>query len=280
MAKSTYPTLREIIDAQTLRREYIRYLPLARYVLYPIGYSITWLAVRIGLTTEAVAWISGIVGFIGVLFLMSSQDCLLPIGIGLLILFNILDCVDGSIARTMNTQNPYGRFLDSLMGWIDMGFWALIGITSFRHPHLLLWPDPLGKGVIVWLAVGGLACYFFNLLGHVEKVFDQYVRKEWENIRADSKTDSKGISRDGKTAKPAHGNTLLLTAMRIISKINHNLRVRETHYFLLILAYLSKAIDLLLITFLFYYIMHVILLLVIYCKRGRQLCDFLKKQQR
>jgi hypothetical protein len=134
--------------------------------------------------------------------------------------------------------------------------------------------------VIVWLAIGGLACYFFNLLGHVEKVFDQYVRKEWENIRADSKTDSKGISRDGKTAKPAHGNTLLLTAMRIISKINHNLRVRETHYFLLILAYLSKAIDLLLITFLFYYIMHVILLLVIYCKRGRQLCDFLKKQQR
>ena len=280
MDKYTYPTLREIIEAQTLRREYIRYLPLARYVLYPIGYLIAWLAIRIGLTTEAVAWLSGIAGLIGFLLLMSSQECLLPIGIGLLILFNILDCVDGSIARTMNTQNPYGRFLDSLMGWIDMGFWALIGITSFQHSQLLLWPDPLGKGVIVWLAVGGLTCYFFNLLGHIERTFDRYVRKEWNSIRADSKTDSKDISRDGRTAKSTHRYTLLLITMRMISKINHNLRVRETHYFLLILAYLSKAIDLLLITFLFYYIMHVILLLVIYCKRGRQLCDFLKKQQR
>lgn len=279
MTKSKHPTLQEIIDAQTLRREYIRYLPLARYVLYPIGYSIAWFAIRIGLTTEAVAWLSGIVGLIGFLFLMSSQECLLPIGIGLLIFFNILDCVDGSIARTMKTENPYGRFLDSLMGWIDMGFWALIGITSFRHSHLLLWPDPLGRGVIVWLAVGGLTCYFFNLLGHVERTFDQCVRKEWDCIRADSNTDLKGIPNDGKTANPANGNALRLTAKRIISRINHNLRVRETHYFLLILAYLSKAIDLLLITFLFYYIMHVMLLVFIYCRRGRQLHDFLQKKQ-
>ena len=280
MHNKTFPTLQEIRYTHAWKREYERYLPLSRFVFRPAGFLLTWLAIRIGLTSEAVSWWSGFVGLIGCLCLMSSQEYLLPIGIGLLILFNILDCVDGSIARTMNTQNPYGRFLDSLMGWIDMGFWALIGITSFRHSHLLLWPDPLGKGVIVWLAAGGLTCYFFNLLGHVEKTFDQYVRKEWENIKRNSKTDPKGIPKDGKTAKPAHRNTPLLTAMRIVSKINHNLRVRETHYFLLILAYLSKAIDLLLITFLFYYIMHVILLLVIYCKRGRQLCDFLKKQQR
>ncbi len=277
MTKSTYPTLREIIDAQILRREYVRYLPLARFILYPIGYSIAWLAIRIGLTTEAVAWLSGVAGLIGVLFLMSSQECLLPIGIGFLILFNILDCTDGSIARAMNTQNPYGRFLDSLMGWIDMGFWALIGITSFRHSQLLLWTDPLGKGVIVWLAVGGSTCYFFNLLGYIEKIFDQYVRKEWDRIRTDRKTGQKSILENEKETKPAHGNTLTSTTMHVISKINHNLRVRETHYLLLVLAYLSKAIDLFLITFLLYYIMHVILLLIIYCKRGRQLCDFLKK---
>jgi len=277
MHNKNFPTLQEILDAQAPRREYIRYLPLARYVLYPIGSLITWLAIRIGLSSEAVSWLSGLAGLIAYLCLISSHEQLLPIGIGLLCFFNLLDCVDGGIARTMKTENGYGRFLDSLMNWIDMGFWALVGIMAFRNPEFLFYPNPMENGSIFWLVVGGLTCYFFNLLGHVEKTFDQYVRKEWDSIRADSKTDSKSIPRDGKTAKPAHGDTLLLTAMRIISKINHNLRVRETHYFLLILAYLGKAIDLLLITFLFYYIIHVILLLVIYCKRGRQLCDLLGK---
>jgi len=265
------PTLQEIRDTHAWKREYERYLPLSRFVFRPIGFLLTWLAVRMGLTSEAVSWLSGVVALMGYLCLMSRQEELLPLGIGFLLFFNLLDCVDGSVARAMKTQNPYGQFLDSLMGWVDMGFWALIGITAFRHSSLLLWPDPLGKGVIVWLAVGGLTCYFFNLLVYIERTFDQYVRKEWDSVRADSKTDSKGISKEGKMADPTHRNTLLLTAMRVISKINHNLRVRETHYFLLVLACLSKAIDLLLITFLFYYILHVIMLVIIYRNRGRQI---------
>ena len=265
MAKPAYPTLQEILDAQISRRVYVRYLPLARYMLYPIGYLITWLAIRIGLTTEAVAWLSGIVGLIGFLFLMSSQDCLLPIGIGLLVLFNILDCVDGSIARTMNTQNPYGRFLDSLMGWIDMGFWALIGVMAYRHPHLLFWQDPLGKGVIFWLAIGGLTCYFSILIGYIEGIFDELMRGSWDKVTDKSKS---GTFKNNITENRHSSPSLILT---IIRSINHNLRVRETHYFFLVLAYLCNAIDLLLGFFLFYYLLHTIFLIIVYSSRGKQI---------
>ena len=109
MAKSTYPTLQEIRFTHAWKREYERYLPLSRYVFRPLGFLLTWLAIRIGLTSEAVSWLSGFVGLIAYLCLMSSQQQSLPIGISLLLFFNLLDCVDGSIARTMKTENPYGR---------------------------------------------------------------------------------------------------------------------------------------------------------------------------
>ncbi len=268
MTKSTYPTLQEIRDTHAWKYEYEKYLPLSRFVFRPIGFLLTWLAIRIGLTTEAVSWLSGFVGLIGCLCLLSSQQQLLPIGVGLLIFFNLLDCVDGSIARTMKTENPYGKFLDSLMGWIDIGFWALIGIMVYRHPELLYFSNPMSYGPIFWLAVGGLTCYFSNLRGYVETIFDQSVRGEWDNIRADCKTDSKGIPKDVEAKQGFHRETPPFSVVRIIC---HNLRVRETHYFLLVFAYWGNVIDLLLGFFLFYFFLHTIFLIIIYSFRGKQI---------
>ena len=265
MATKLYPTLKEIYNAFSPRREYVHYLPIARYILYPVSFLLTWLAIRIGLTTETTAWLSGFVGLMGYLCLLSNQEYLLPIGIGLFVFFNILDCVDGSIARTMKTQNPYGRFLDSLMGWIDMGFWALIGVVAYRHPELLCWPNPLDKEVIVWLAIGGLTCYFSILIRYIEGIFDKSLRDDWDKLSGEQEIN---ISKKGVIENRKVSYSFILN---IVRKINHNLRVRETTYFLLILAYLCNTIDLLLITYLFYYFMHTIILVIIYSIRGRQL---------
>jgi len=272
MAKLAYPTLREIRDTHAWKREYERYLPLSRFVFRPLGFLLTWLAIRIGLTTEVVSWMSGFVGLVGCLCLLSSQKQYLVIGIALLLFFNLLDTVDGSIARTMKTENPYGRFLDSLMGWIDMGFWALIGIMAFRNPQLLYWPNPFNKGVIVWLAIGGSACYFFILVGYIEGIFDGLVREDWN--KAFDKSES-GIFEYSVTE---NRNTSPLSVLHIIRRINHNLRVRETHYFFLVLAFLGNVIDLFLMAFLCYYFLHVIFLIIIYCIRGRELRKFIFKQ--
>ncbi len=268
MTNSTSPTLQEIRDTHAWKRDYERYLPLSRLVFRPVGFLLTWLAVRIGLTSEAVSWLSGFVGLIAYLCLISNQEYLLLVGIGLLCFFNLLDCVDGSIARTMKTENPYGRFLDSIMGWIDMGFWALIGVVAYRHSNLLCFSDPMGLGMVFWLAVGGLTCYLFNLLMYIEMCFDGCVRKEWDSIRVKNKTNSSNKTEDDKTKRVFYRETPPFSVTRVIS---HNLKVRETHYFLLILAYLFKIIDLLLIAYLFYYFVLTIILVIIYSIRGRQL---------
>lgn len=265
MNKKTFITLQKIRDSHTWKREYERYLPLSRYVFRPLGFLLTWLAIRIGLTSETVSWLSGLAGLIGCSCLISGQEQLLPIGIALLLFFNLLDCVDGSIARTMKTENPYGKFLDSLMGWIDMVFWALIGVMAYRHPELLYWSNPFDKGVIVWLAIGGSTCYFFILVGYIEGIFDELMREDWDKVSDKSRSGSfKNNVTENRNISPSF-------ILSIIRRINHNLRVRETHYFLLVFAYLGKAIDLLLGFFLFYYFLHTIFLIIIYSNRGRKI---------
>lgn len=265
MTKPTFPTLKEIRNAHSWKREYERYLPLSRYLFRPLGFLLTWLTIRLGLASETVSWISGIVALIGCLCLTSSQEQLLLIGISLLIFFNLLDCVDGSMARTMKTENPYGSFLDSVMAWVDIGLWALIGFMAYRHPHLLYWHNPFDKGEIVWLITGGITCYFYNLVGYVEGTFDRLLRKDINNLFDKSKSV---ISKD---AVAKNRNDSFSFIRNIIRRINHNLRVRETYLFLLVLAFIGRTVDLLLIFFMFYYILHTTLLVFIYCRRGRQL---------
>lgn len=273
---NTYPTLNEIRETHAWKRDYERYLPLSRFLFRPLGFLLTWLAIRVGLTSEAVSWLSGFIGLIAYLCLISSYEHLLLVGIGLLCFFNLLDCVDGSIARTMKTENPYGRFLDSMMYWIDMGFWVLIGIMAYRYPGLLYCFDPLGYGPIFWLAIGGTVSYFFILLGFVESTFDQYVRDEWDGTNAKNNTNLRDKSEDEDREQVFHRKTPPFSVTRVIS---HNLKVRETHYFLLVLAYWGKVVDILLIGYLFYYVANTIFLIVVYSMRGRKVLRFYKQRR-
>lgn len=267
------PTLKNIRSSHTWKREYERYLPLSRYVFRPIGFLMTWVAIRLKLTTESVSWISGLAGLLGYICLLSSQLGLLPFGIAILIFFNLLDCVDGSLARTMKTENPYGRFLDSIMVWIDLGFWALIGIMAYRHPDLYFWFDSWIQNPIFWLAVGGLASYFSILANYIEMIFDRSAREAWDAINNKSNIDTRKLNTEETFSDNKLKESSQFTLRQILAIIVHNLRVRETHYMLLIFAFGFKLIDLFLIVFLFFYFSLSIILIFIYCRRCKYLRD-------
>ncbi len=265
------PTLKDILKAHAIRRDYVRYLPLARFVLYPIGFILTWVAIRIGLTTEAIAWLSGILGIAGCVCLASGHESLLPVGIGLLLFFNLLDCVDGSIARTMETQNSYGRFLDSICGAIvDFAFWGIIGIMAFRYPQHLYFPNPFGLGSLFWLMIGGLTCFFCIWLGYTERTFDELLRPYWDKLQVASR-DGEVTSPDPAKVQPAVNCSQTVDWRTIIRTINTNLRVRETHYLVLVVAFCTSTVDLLLACFLSYYFLQDVVLILIYSRRGKMI---------
>ena len=260
---SSLPTLREIREAHgsnPVRREYERYLLFNGYLFRPIGFLLTWVAIRMGATSEGVSWLSGAVGLAGCALLVSGSQEAVPVGIGVLFLFNLLDCVDGDIARSMKTQNPYGRFLDSVCGGvIDLAFWGIVGITVFRHPQLLHWPTPFGYGSIFWLAIGGTVCFLYLLLGLLESRFDELLRPFWKG--------GSGVGRTGEQQAGSEIENQKPWPLRLI--VATNLRVRETHYVLLLAAWWAGAVDLLLLLYLAYYFLHDVFILTVYVKRGR-----------
>lgn len=253
------PTLNQIRDAHHWKREYEKYLPVSRFLFRPAGFVATWVCIRLGLKSETVSWLSGLVALGGFLCLLSASVELLPFGIGLLLLFNLFDCVDGSIARVMKTENSYGRFLDALMAWVDIGFLAFIGIMLYHHPHLAYWPNPFGKGTVVWLSAGALASFLYIYAAYVEHIFDTLLREGWNKL-------------SGKPVPEAHENNVLAAngfLAKILRIALHNLRVRETQYLFLVIAYLLEAVDLMLGIFLLFNTLHVLSLIVIYRIRGR-----------
>lgn len=268
--KTTFlPTLDQIREAHSWKREYERYLPLSRYLYRPIGFLMTWVAVRIGLTTEVVSWLSGILGVGGLLCLMGKGLGLVWLGIGVLVLFNLLDCVDGSIARAMKTGNPYGKFLDSVLGdVIDFAFFAAVGIMAYRHPLLVNLNSQSENAGLLCLALGGMTGFLSILLSHVEQLFDYQIRDQQLNNRGNTTSHATLPSEAVSTFRPNVTESTFKIFLRLLDR---NFRVRETHYLLLIFAILTKSVEIFLLMFLTYYSLHTILTSIVFFRRTKQL---------
>lgn len=271
MAKANYPTLKQIYDAHSWKRDYEKFMPISRFFYRPIGFLVTWGAIRIVMTTEMISYLSGIIGIIACLLLISSFQTYLIQGIILLHLFNLLDCVDGSIARVMKTENPYGKFLDSVLGdLVDFAFFFIISIMAFRHPDLLQWPDPLNHGAVLWLIIGCLCAFFYIFLRHVEMLFEFQIYSEQEKLSAtksyiDQEDDKFGTSRFSERNK--------VDIKDILRIIDRNIRARETIYALLLIAFLLQLIDIFLLIYFIYFLFHAFISCVVYFIRAKNLRD-------
>lgn len=253
-----YPSLAEVRAAHATKRDYERYLFVSRYLFRPLAFLATWVLVRIGLSSEAASWLSGAAALAGFVCLLWPGEPLLWAGVAFLFLFNFFDCLDGGIARIMGTRNPYGRFLDSIMSWADMLFWAIIGVAVWRMPALRLQGDLLGIAPAAWLAAGFLCSFFAAYYTYLEATFDAVLRSHWEKLSSSGGEPPPSSPLTGRTGAAFWGRVLV-----------SNLRVRETHYVLLALACLAGAVDLLLAFFLAFNAAFTAALLIIYCRRGR-----------
>ncbi len=272
--RKLYPILGEIRNAHTWKRDYERYMPLSRYVYRPAGFIVTWLAVRLGITTEIASYFSAVLGAAGLLLLTSKSAEFVIGGIILLHLFNLFDCVDGSIARVMKTENPYGKFLDSVIGdAVNFCFFLVVGVMIFQNSGLsfyrLVNPDVAPD---TWLLIGGCTALGYVLLQHIEDIYDAQLRKSWDSLAGANLHENSAKDEGGEAKIAVHAIKDLSHLFRLIDR---NLRVRETHYFILIFAYWLSFVDIFLVFFLIYYSVRVLSTVFMFGRRA----IILKKQR-
>lgn len=109
----------------------------------PVGYQIAKLLQNTGVTPNAITIISIFVGVsAGILWYFPFDIGLAVLGVLALIFANILDCVDGQLARLTGIKSEIGRILDGFAG----DLWFLAIYIAFAHRLYLDYGDNIWIG--------------------------------------------------------------------------------------------------------------------------------------
>jgi hypothetical protein len=107
---------------------------LDRVFYRPIGFQIALLLKSTPVTPNIITIISIFVGMIGcILFYPDDNLAINLIGFGFLVFANILDCVDGQLARITGIKSKIGRILDGFCG--DIWFLTFYTTICLRLIH-------------------------------------------------------------------------------------------------------------------------------------------------
>lgn len=124
--------LAQIKREYTQKREWEKQFPINCFLVRPISFYLTYLALKITRNPAKVAIFGFILGILGCMLLSCSSLLTIWPGYILVVLYSISDAVDGNIARTTKNVTLFGKYLDGIFGEIIDGmYFFCIGIGLF-----------------------------------------------------------------------------------------------------------------------------------------------------
>ena len=143
-----------------------------RLLYRPISFVLASVSANLGISANTVSYFSALVAITaGAMFLFRPQICHI-IGAILMIIWVILDCVDGNLARCVKKQ-PFGEFADSISSYFLVGFTgATMGIAVYFEGGLLF------KAGDPWIIlIGALASSADTMMRLVYQKYTNTARK-------------------------------------------------------------------------------------------------------
>ena len=173
------------------KRQWDRTFPWIYYGARPLSFPLTWLALRLRLTPNQVTLLSLLAG-VGAFVLMSSGGSRLVVGSCFFALLNVLDCVDGNLARLRRQESPAGKFYDVAVGLLFYLVYVALGLGLYRTPDLSLSLvlAPLGLGgpePVTYLLLGTAATLSRYLGLQIQHLFHGLLGSSWEEKKAREK---------------------------------------------------------------------------------------------
>ncbi len=224
------------------KRRWDRTFPWIAYVLRPASFLVTWLLPS-WVTANQITLLSYMVALGSLVFLAQGSPTGFLLGSVLLVLFNLVDCVDGNLARLQGTANPFGRFLDGLVApTFVLAYFALgIGLAQGAPP---------GKASLL-LGVGAATTILKLMVPQIRQTFHLCLGEAWEE-------------------RKRHGETVEHVG-RWYYRVYHNLIDLQAHDIVLVVAALAGRLELFLIVSFAISVLNVIGVLALYLRRARRL---------
>jgi phosphatidylglycerophosphate synthase len=143
---------------------YFAYDSLQDRLFVPAAMYLVWLFVRIGVSGNAVSWLSALVAVLGAFMLTSSNSLVVLLGSFGYILWCLLDYVDGAVARFNGKGSVAGQYIDWIMHVIahiaiiaGIAIGAMNSVGSWIYPFAILGIVAAGlayaKFSMAWFAI-------------------------------------------------------------------------------------------------------------------------------
>lgn len=181
---------------------------LVRHIIRPISFHVASVMANLGITSNQVSFFSMLIALIsGALFLITGKAFHVA-GSMTVVLWMILDCTDGNLARSVKQQN-YGEFADGMSGYFLVNWLFLcLGMCAYRDGGVIVSQN------YVWIMfIGALAASFDSLSRLANQKF---INTEHELI------EQGRIKIEKSSSNPLGDNRMAKVLFRIIRETNLN----------------------------------------------------------
>jgi len=140
-----------------------------------LSYYVTLLFLKLNISSNATSYFNFLLGVVMMIFFIQSTFLSYSFAILILLIMEILDCVDGNISRLKKTSSFYGRFIDSLFGIVTISF-HMFGLSIFSK-------FALNNEILFYV---GIVSTCVSPFGHF--IFDKYsALARWQNLSSKNK---------------------------------------------------------------------------------------------
>ncbi len=110
---------------------------LTRFIYRPLSFFLASVAANLGISANTVSYCSAIVALISCGMFLIPGTVFHIIGAVMMIIWLIMDCIDGNLARAIQKQ-PFGEFADSISSYLLVGFMCTAaGFAAYQEGGLL-----------------------------------------------------------------------------------------------------------------------------------------------
>lgn len=163
---------------------YFAYDSLQDRLFVPVAMYLVWLFVRIGVSGNAVSWLSALAAVLGAFLLTSSDSSVVLIGSFGYILWCLFDYVDGAVARFNGKGSVAGQYVDWIMHVIaHIAIIAGIAIGAMNSVGPWIYPF-----AILGIVAAGLAYAKFSMAWFAICMEQQQRRASSHDVQSWAKT--------------------------------------------------------------------------------------------
>lgn len=160
----------------------------ARVFSRPLSFAVTYPLINLGVSANAVSVASIFVALLACGLLMMG-DPLSTIGVFIFLFWDVLDCVDGNIARVKKASSLKGEYMDAISGYTAPAFiYLAVGVAAFRKPGIM-------SGIGYWIIVIGAVASLSDLLSRI--IYQKFLVTQLK-LNAGKKTITSSIEKERK----------------------------------------------------------------------------------